>query len=178
MIPEAQLENLRFPVGRWQKPATFSAAALAAEMAVWAAFPEKLAQKVAGLSDADLAKTYRPEGWTVRQVVHHCADSHLNCLVRFKLALTEDMPTIKPYAEERWAELADYALPIAGSLEMLALVHARLAHVMTHMQPEDWHRAYIHPQYGTTFELHQVASLYAWHCRHHFGHVELALGGN
>jgi hypothetical protein len=174
-ITEAELEQLRFPVGRWQRPESLSEASLEADLATLAAFPSILTPRVAHLGDEILNTPYRPGGWTVRQVIHHCADSHINCWVRFKLALTEDNPTIKPYAEELWAELPDYQLPIASSLEMLTLVHARLTHIMTHMKPEDWLREYIHPQYGTTFALYQVASLYAWHCRHHLGHVGLVV---
>ena len=175
MIPETELEKLRFPVGRWQRPESLSKASLEVDLATLAAFPSILTPKVAHLGDEILNTPYRPGGWTVRQVIHHCADSHINCWVRFKLALTEDNPTIKPYAEELWAELPDYQLPIASSLEMLTLVHARLTHIMTHLKPEDWLREYIHPQYGTTFALYQVASLYAWHCRHHLGHVGLVV---
>jgi hypothetical protein len=147
-----------------------------ADQAVIAAFPALLAAKVAHATDAQLDTPYRPDGWTVRQVVHHCADSHINCLIRLKLALTEDQPTIKPYAEERWAELPDYQLPIETSLRLLESVHARITYLLAGLAPGDWGRMYIHPQYGTTFTIAQVVSLYAWHCRHHFGHVCLVMG--
>ena len=98
-------------------------------VATLAAFPQRLRARLAGATDAQLDTPYRPEGWTVRQVVHHCADSHINCLIRIKLSLTEDQPTIKPYAEERWAELPDYRLPVEASLHLLDSVHARIVPV-------------------------------------------------
>lgn len=170
-MTEQQFETLRFPIGRWQRPETFSEISVWQDIVTLREFPEKLRKHVERLSDPILDTPYRPEGWTVRQVIHHCADSHMNCLIRFKLALTEDLPTIKPYAEDRWAALPDYKLPIEGSLQMLTLVHARLLAVIAGMEADDWARAYLHPQYGTTFRLDQVASLYAWHCNHHLGHI-------
>jgi hypothetical protein len=175
MLTETQLEPLRFPIGRWQKPAVVTPSERAAMVATLAAFPQRLRARLAGATDAQLDTPYRPEGWTVRQVVHHCADSHINCLIRIKLSLTEDQPAIKPYAEERWAELPDYRLPVEASLQLLDSVHARIVHVLSHVQVADWARTYVHPQYGTAFSLDQVLSLYAWHCDHHFGHVGLVL---
>ncbi len=175
MLSESQLESLRYPVGRWQRPEVLSTAQREAMIATLAAFPERLRARLSGATDALLDTPYRPEGWTVRQVVHHCADSHINCLIRIKLSLTEDLPTIKPYAEERWAELPDYKLPIESSLRLLESVHARIVYVLGHLQPGDWARAYLHPQYGATFTIDQVMALYAWHCDHHFGHVGLVV---
>lgn len=175
MLTETQLESLRFPIGRWQKPTEVTPTERGAMIATLAAFPERLRTRLVDVTDTQLDTPYRLEGWTVRQVVHHCADSHINCLIRIKLSLTEDKPTIKPYAEERWAELPDYKLPIEHSLRLLESVHARIAYVLTHVQADDWAREYVHPQYGATFTLDQVLSLYAWHCDHHFGHVGLVV---
>ena len=176
MLTESELEKLRFPVGRWQKPESSDATMRAADIATLAAFPAKLRARIDLATEAQLNTPYRPEGWTVRQVVHHCADSHMNCIIRVKLALTEDKPTIKPYAEELWAELPDYQMPVEHSLCMLESVHARLDHLLSRLQPADWAREYMHPQYGAIFTVAQVASLYAWHCRHHFGHMALVVG--
>lgn len=177
MLPDTQLESLRFPVGRWQKPELVTTAELAADQATLSKFPTLLKARLAHATEAQLDTHYRPEGWTVRQVVHHCADSHINCLIRIKLSLTEDKPTIKPYEENLWAELPDYQLPIEPSLRLLESVHERICYVLAQVTPEQWAREYIHPQYQSIFRLDQVLSLYAWHCRHHFGHVGLVVPG-
>jgi hypothetical protein len=172
MNSEASLENLRFPIGRWQRPETaLSAAELEAHMATLAGFPALIRAKVAHLTDEVLDTPYRPEGWTVRQVVHHCADSHTNGMIRTKLSLTEEKPTIKPYKENFWAQLPDYQLPVASSLRMIEVVHERWVFLLQQVQPEDWAREYVHPEYGTVFRLDQVVDLYAWHCKHHLGHI-------
>lgn len=176
MLTESQLESLRFPVGRWQKPDVVTPAEWAEYQTILAGFPARLRTRLAQVTDTQLDTPYRPEGWTVRQVVHHCADSHMNCLIRLKLSLTEDKPTIKPYAEELWAELPDYILPIESSLRLLDCLHARIAYLLKHITPAQMAREYIHPQYQSIFRIDQVVSLYAWHCRHHFGHVALVVG--
>jgi DinB superfamily len=176
MLLESQLESLRFPIGRWQKPTSSDTVARAADIATLAAFPARLRARLALASEAALDTPYRPDGWTVREVVHHCADSHMNCIIRIKLALTEEKPTIKPYAEELWALLPDYRMPVEHSLRLLESIHARLDHLLVHMRERDWAREYVHPQYRDTYTVEQVVSLYGWHCRHHFGHVALVVG--
>ncbi len=175
MLTEEQLESLRFPVGRWQKPEVVTADDWAEHLATLAGFPARLRKRLAHANDAQLDTPYRPDGWTVRQVVHHCADSHMNCLIRLKLSLTEDKPTIKPYAEELWAELPDYILPLEPSLRLLDGIHERISYLLTHITPAQRAREYIHPQYQSIFSIDQVVSLYAWHCKHHFGHVGLVV---
>jgi len=129
--------------------------------------PAWLRAAVKGLSDAQLDTPYRPGGWTVRQVVHHVPDSHLNCYVRFKLALTEDEPTIKPYAEDRWAELGDSrATPIEVSLTLLESLHDRWVRLMRSLSPQDWKRTFRHPEHGV-MSLDKTVAMYAWHGRHH-----------
>ena len=133
--------------------------------------PAWLRAAVKGLSDAQLDTPYRPGGWTVRQVVHHLPDSHLNSYVRFKLALTEDEPTIKPYAEDRWAELADTkATPIEVSLTLLDSLHDRWVRLLRSLTPEEWKRTFRHPELGT-MTLDKTLALYAWHGRHHVTHI-------
>jgi uncharacterized damage-inducible protein DinB len=133
--------------------------------------PAKLRAAVAGLSEKQLDTPYRPEGWTVRQVVHHVPDSHLNSYVRFKLALTEDEPTIKTYAEDRWAELADTkATPIEVSLTMLDSLHDRWMRLLRSLTAEEWKRTFRHPDLGP-MTLEKTLALYAWHGRHHVAHI-------
>jgi hypothetical protein len=134
--------------------------------------PANLRAAVAGLSDQQLDTPYRPEGWTVRQVAHHVPDSHLNAYVRFKLALTEDEPTIKPYAEDRWARLADtQATPVEVSLTLLDSLHNRWVRLLRALQQEDWKRTFRHPELGLV-PLEKNLALYAWHGRHHVAHIE------
>jgi uncharacterized damage-inducible protein DinB len=133
--------------------------------------PSNLRAAVKGLSDPQLDTPYRNGGWTIRQVVHHVPDSHLNSYVRFKLALTEDEPTIKPYAEDRWAELADTkATPIEVSLTLLDSLHDRWVRLLRSLTPGDWKRTFRHPTLGA-MTLEKTLALYAWHGRHHVAHI-------
>ncbi len=133
--------------------------------------PAKLRAAVKGLSDDQLNTPYRPEGWTVRQVVHHVPDSHLNAYIRFKLALTEEEPTIKPYAEDRWAQLADtQSTPVEVSLAMLDSLHTRWMKLLRSLKPEEWKRTFRHPELGL-MPLEKNLALYSWHGRHHVAHI-------
>jgi len=133
--------------------------------------PANLRAAVSSLSPQQLDTPYRPGGWTVRQVVHHLPDSHLNAYVRCKLALTEDEPTIKPYAEDRWAELADTkSTPVDVSLTMLDSLHDRWMRLLRSMTPEQWKRTFRHPELGP-MTLEKTLALYAWHGRHHVSHI-------
>jgi hypothetical protein len=125
---------------------------------------------VAGLTEGQLDTPYRPEGWTVRQVVHHVPDSHLNSYVRFKLALTEDAPVVKPYDEGLWAKMADAAAPVEMSLVMLESLHARWVRVLESMSEADFARSFRHPELGPV-RLEQNLALYAWHGKHHVAHI-------
>jgi len=133
--------------------------------------PVKLRLAVEGLSDEQLDTPYRPGGWSVRQVVHHVPDSHMNSYVRFKLALTEDEPTIKTYAEDRWAELSDSkATPIEVSLTFLESLHDRWVRLLRSLSAQDWKKTFRHPDLGP-MTLEKTLSLYAWHGRHHVAHI-------
>ncbi|MGA3194827.1 MAG: YfiT family bacillithiol transferase [Terriglobales bacterium] len=132
--------------------------------------PANLRAAVRGLSDAQLDTPYRDGGWTVRQVVHHVPDSHMNSYIRFKLALTEDGPTIKPYMEDRWAELPDSNAPIENSLILLESLHHRWTPLLRSLSDADWGRTFTHPQLGP-MTLEKNLALYAWHGRHHVAHV-------
>lgn len=170
------LEHLKYPVGRLVIPDVVPPEQFDSLIAVLEALPAQLRGATAHLSDAQLDTPYRPDGWTIRQVVHHVPDSHMNAFIRFKVALTEDFPTIKPYFEDRCALLADYRLtPISVSLDLLAALHTRWTLLLHAMSADDWARGYTHPEYHRRFALSQVLALYAWHSRHHLAHVtELA----
>ena len=165
-------ERLRYPIGRFEAPESATGADRSRWIAEIAAAPGALRAAVAGLDKARLATPYRPGGWTVRQVVHHVPDSHMNAYVRTKLALTEERPTIKPYEQARWADLADTAVvPVETSLRTLELLHERWVALLRSLGPDDWRREYVHPEYRRTFTLEQLLALYAWHGRHHTAHI-------
>ena len=134
--------------------------------------PDDMRSAVAGLTPDQLDTPYRPEGWTVRQVVHHVPDSHLNAYTRFKLALTEDTPTIKPYDEARWAELSDsHDTPIETSLTLLRALHDRWVRLLRAMKADDFLRRLNHPEWEAPLSLDAMLALYAWHGPHHVGHI-------
>ena len=165
------MEDLRYPVGKFHYAGRLSPEQQETFLEEVAQTPAKLRAAVKGLSDSQLDTPYRPDGWTVRQVVHHVPDSHLNSYVRFKLALTEDAPTIKPYFEDRWAELADTkATPIEVSLTMLDSLHDRWVRLLRSLTPEQWKRTFRHPELGP-MTLEKTLALYAWHGRHHVAHI-------
>ena len=165
----ATIDDLRYPIGRFV-PAT-DADARRRAMADIADLPSRIRAAVAGLSDAQLDTPYRPGGWTVRQVVHHVADSHMNALLRLKKALTEESPTISPYDEKAFATLGDMRLPVAVSLDMIAAIHARWMAVYDAMREEQFERTFVHPEYPEPQTLDRQVQLYGWHSRHHVAHV-------
>ncbi|HEX7124139.1 MAG TPA: putative metal-dependent hydrolase [Gemmatimonadaceae bacterium] len=142
-----------------------------------AALPSELRAVLANVTPGDLERTYRPGGWTVRQLVHHLPDSHLNGYVRHKLLLTEDQPTIKPYDEARWAELPDSKdTPITVSLDLLEALHQRWTVLLRSLRPDDFAKCYFHPEVGRAVPLDVSLANYAWHGKHHTAHIRLALG--
>lgn len=160
----------RYPVGDFEAPASISADERTGAIATLAELPEQLRNAVDGLSSAQLSTPYREGGWTLRQVVHHVADSHMNALVRVKLALTEDWPAVKPYDEAAWAKLHDMAAPVEWSLELVEALHARWVMLLQSLEEHQWQRGYNHPEGGrVTVEL--SALIYAWHSRHHVAHI-------
>jgi len=163
--------DLRYPVGKFKFPETISADDRSKFIEQIAQTPARLRAAVAGLSDEQLETPYRPDGWTVRQVVHHVPDSHLNSYCRFKLALTEDQPAIKGYAEDRWAELTDArGGPVEVSLRLLECLHSRWVALLRSLSEAEWKRAFHHSELGLV-RLDQNAALYAWHGRHHVAHI-------
>lgn len=165
------LESLRYPIGRFSPTLSTTPATRAAHIQTLRVLPANLRIAVSGLTGTQIDTPYREGGWTVRQLVHHIADSHANSYVRFKLALTEEWPTIKPYNEAAWAELADSRkLPVEPSLEMTAALHARWDALLESLSDEDFQRGYIHPERGRQ-DLATALALYEWHSRHHTAHI-------
>jgi len=160
------LEDLRFPIGRF----SMTDGMRAAQIETLRLLHERLRAAVAGLNDAQLDTPYREGGWTVRQVVHHLPDSHANAYIRFKLALTEDWPTIKPYDEAAWAKLADSSLPVDVSLSLLTALHSRWVVLLESMSEDDFRKGYNHPEEGRQ-RLANVLAMYDWHSRHHTAHI-------
>jgi hypothetical protein len=167
----ADLDDLRFPIGRFSPPASSMPGMRAAHIQTLRLLPERLRTAVNGLTDHQLDTPYREGGWTLRQVVHHMADSHINCYIRFKLALTEDWPTIKLYDEAAWADLSDGRwLPVDVSLGMIEALHGRWVSLLESLSEEDFQKGFEHPQMGRQ-NLAKALAIYDWHSRHHTAHI-------
>jgi uncharacterized damage-inducible protein DinB len=167
----ANAADLRYPIGPAERKSSLTPQERRAAIDAIAGAPAALRAAVKGLTDAQLDTPYRPDGWTVRQLVHHVADSHMNAYTRFRLALTEDNPTIKPYDEASWAELADArALPIGVSLDLLDGIHQRLVHLLRSTKDADFQRPLTHPENGP-MTVDALLTVYSWHGRHHTAHV-------
>ncbi|MEA2765482.1 MAG: hypothetical protein QOK07_1886 [Gemmatimonadaceae bacterium] len=172
MTATAPIPDLRFPVGKFDWKAPVREADYPRLIAQIAETPSALRSAVAGLSPDQLEMRYRPDGWTVKQLVHHVPDSHMNAYCRFKLALTEDEPTIKPYEEAKWAELPDsLRVPIEVSLDLLDSLHQRWVALLKSMDTADFNRGFHHPERDGMLRLSQLLALYGWHGRHHVAHI-------
>ncbi len=170
------MEDLKYPIGKFNKPPRMEAALIKSWIDEIAAFPGQLDECTRELDAERLNWRYRPGGWRIKQVVHHCADSHMNSYIRFKLALTEDTPLIRPYFEDRWAELADSREDdIAVSLKLLHSLHRRWAGLLRSLSEADFLREFEHPEHGQRFSLAENTGIYAWHGRHHLAHIRQAL---
>jgi hypothetical protein len=166
------MEDLRYPIGQFRYEGEPDQRRREQWIEEIAATPANLRAAVVGLAPHQLDTPYRDKGWTVRQVIHHLPDSHLNAYTRIKLALTEDVPVIKPYEEARWAELPDgRTAPIELSLNLLESLHHRWVLLLRQLSPADLRRRFIHPQHGQPIELQETLALYAWHGRHHVAHI-------
>lgn len=169
---EEQLESLRYPIGRFSKPDDFDENLIASFINIIEALPDKLVESTKGLTDEQLDTPYRPNGWTVRQLVHHIADSHMNSYIRFKWTLTEDKPIIKAYNEKKWADMLEArTAPIELSLNILTAVHARWVLMMNNLSKEDLKKCFVHPESGREISLDTNIALYAWHSEHHLTHI-------
>lgn len=162
--------NLRYPIGIFEYEDDITADLTNMWIADIEVFPSLLLDAVKGLNDKQLDTTYRPDGWTVRQVVHHLADSHMNSYIRFKLALTENTPVIKSYNESKWAELADSTLPVDISLTLLETLHKRWAHLLRSLSPADLKNTFNHPDSGEVSVARNIG-IYAWHGKHHLAQI-------
>ena len=177
MDSKHDLFNLMYPLGKYQAPTEITKDHLNDWMWTIEEFPTVLHGKLKGLTPQELNWVYRPKGWTIAQVVHHLADSHMNALIRFKLSLTEEQPTIKPYHEGLWARLSDYRTDnVHLAFNVLEGVHAKWYDLLKAMEPEDFiEKGYYHPELKDTFSLGKALGLYDWHCRHHREHISQAL---
>ncbi|MBG6236040.1 putative damage-inducible protein DinB [Pedobacter sp. CAN_A7] len=172
---ELDIDSLKYPISTFQQPEHLDKLQIEAWIRSIGEFPQKLSHEVKGLSEKDLEKQYRPHGWTIKQVVNHCADSHMNSFIRFKLALTEDVPTIKPYYEDRWAELPDSKnFPVESSLQLLKGLHERWVHLLSNLSDEELERQFKHPETNELISLKTNIGIYAWHGEHHLAHVKNA----
>jgi uncharacterized damage-inducible protein DinB len=169
-------DQVRYPVGTLPRRSTpLEANELNEHLAIIDGLPARLRSLVAGLSDAQLDTPYRDEGWTIRQVVHHLADSHMNAYIRMKLAATEDRPAVKTYEEKLWAELPEAKSgPVEMSLALVDALHRRWTAFVRALTPEQRRRAFQHPEWGTV-TIEESLTMYSWHCRHHSAHIENAL---
>lgn len=170
-----ELDQLKYPIGKFAVPQSITDSMLEGWIDQIRTFPRRLREELAGLNESSLDSVYRPGGWSIRQVVHHLPDSHMNAYIRFKLALTEDQPVIRPYHEDRWAELAEAkSAPVDVSLNLVESLHVRWVLVLQSLTVEDLDKVYIHPEHGKTFKLKEVIGMYAWHSDHHLAHIRTA----
>ena len=170
------IEQLKYPIGTFQNPSETTSE----QLEIWtkdiAELPSKIKNITNNLAEEALSWQYRPEGWTIKQVIHHLADSHMNSIIRFKLALTEKLPSIKPYHENLWAELADGIDDnISYSIQLLEGLHYRWTKLLKSLTEEQLTRQFIHPEHGKKFTLWETIANYAWHCQHHLAHIKQAI---
>jgi hypothetical protein len=167
-------EKLRYPVGKFIAPSEFSQKDIDKWIYEIQELPSQCQNELSDFTEVMLNESYRPHGWTARQVIHHIVDSHMNAYIRFKLALTEDLPAIRPYKEDRWAELSDSRnSPPEISLSLLHALHRRWIIVIKNMKTDEFDRKYFHPESKKEFTLKTALALYAWHSRHHLEHIRI-----
>jgi hypothetical protein len=166
------LERQKYPIGKFTPPETYTKDYIAEKIAEIASFPERLKKQTINLSEEQLDTPYRQGGWTVRQVIHHCADSHMNCYIRLKWALTEDNPTIKFYYEDRWSNLEDnLTMPILPTLQLLEGLHFRLVYLMQALDTNELEKFFVHPELNKEIQIKELIATYAWHGNHHLAHI-------
>jgi hypothetical protein len=164
-------EQMKYPVGKFNPPASYTDDDIRHWINEIKMLPGQMRQAIISLNDKQLDTPYRTGGWTLRQVVHHVADSHMNSIIRFKLALTEDNPTIKPYEEAYWALQPDYRLPVESSLRILEGIHIRWVGLLESFTENEWNKTFTNPESGQTLSLKRALGMYAWHGRHHLAHI-------
>jgi len=163
-------EDLSFPIGKYDRNQKITFEHRKRFMGEIAELPNDLREAVENLSDEQIDSPYRPGGWTMRQVIHHVGDSHMNSFIRFKLALSEDNPTIRPYAEDLWAETAEYKMPVEVSLNLIDSIHQRWTALLQSMSDADFARTVNHPETGL-WTLEDLLGMYVWHGKHHAAHI-------
>lgn len=169
---ELDLEKLKYPIGKFIAPEQYSSEYVYESIREIETFPERLLNETVHLTNEQLDTPYRPDGWTVRQVIHHCAESHMNCYIRLKWALTENNPVIKPYDEVLWAELNDnLTMPTKPTLDLLKGLHFRLGYIMKSLSESDLEKTFIHPADNSEVKLKKMIGMYAWHGNHHLAHI-------
>lgn len=167
------LEELQYPIGPFQYQEGYDDTTRRQYLESIRTLPARLQELTTALSDEQLNKPYRPGGWTIRQLIHHIADSHMNSYIRFKLGLTEDNPTITGYDQDAWAELRDTALtPVSVSVQLLEAIHTRWVNLLEGFSAADWQRTVVHPEKGRAVTLNEFLALYAWHCEHHLMQIK------
>jgi len=171
-MTEQDLNKLKYPIGQYEAPERIDHFTINNWLATIKELPSKLKELTMPLSDAQLDTPYRPQGWTVRQTVHHLADSHMNSFIRFKLAVTENNPVIKPYDEASWAKLVDYTMPIGVSLILLEGIHERWYYLLQNFNDGQWEQTFKHPEHRVANPLKWWLGMYDWHCRHHYAHIK------
>ncbi|MEW5676657.1 YfiT family bacillithiol transferase [Flavobacterium enshiense] len=170
------LKSLQFPIGQFVPPEEITPLHLEVWRETITNFPQQLGNISRALTQTELNWRYRPDGWKIKQVIHHLADSHMNALIRLKLALTEENPVIRPYEEALWAQLTDSESDnIEASLKIIEGIHSRWSQILKNATTQDWNRMYFHPQHQRFFTIKEFLGLYDWHCRHHFAHIQQAL---
>lgn len=174
-LEQSSNESLKYPIGKFSQDIQFTSADTRSHIKVLEKFPQRLKALTAKLTDSQLDTVYRPDGWTVRQVVHHIADSHINMFTRIRLALTEENPTVKGYNEAAWALLPDHQLPIKSSLQIIEGLHKRLVFLFKTLDKKAMKRTFFHGGYQKNYEIRNVIALYAWHSEHHYQHIIQAL---
>jgi hypothetical protein len=168
-------EALRYPVGKFTPQESYTKEEISKFIDAIEATPTAVQSVFKKLSPAQLETTYRPGGWTARQVLHHLADSHLNAYIRFKWTLTEDTPTIKAYNEKLWAETYDIAQDPAVSVNLLIALHAKWVTLLRSLTSSDLQKSFVHPETGKHIKLERLTATYAWHGEHHLGHLKMIL---
>ncbi len=171
MDESQSLDKLKYPIGRFNKNSMDAPQYLERSIFSIETLPHKLQNVVSRLNEKQLDTPYREGGWTVRQVVHHLPDSHINAWIRFKWALTEDSPMIKAYFEDRWAMLPDYKAPVHLSLNLLTSLHERWVQLMQGLSDQDWENTFVHPETEKPIRLREMVGMYAWHGEHHLSHI-------
>lgn len=179
IMTEQELEQLKYPIGRFKRPDGLTKEERRDSITFLRHFPKELRHLVASLNKDQLDTPYRPGGWSVRLLLHHIPDSHLNAYIRFKWALTEDEPVIKAYFEDRWAAIPYLSTAeIEESLLMLEALHDKWCNLMEHLREEDWTRKLIHPSHQLPLSLNDMLAMYHWHSKHHYAHIEQLLFRN